>query len=93
MESHQYITYRRAECAVFLKTTERFGGLSNMAGGYPLSLNGIRILTWGSTTQAVTSRKVTDESKCKHISSFLTKKTQRGLFGHTYLSHQRICKY
>jgi len=52
MESHLYLTYRRAECAVFLKTAEIFGGLSNMAGGYPLSINGIRILTSEALYQA-----------------------------------------
>lgn len=52
MESQKYITYRRDECAVFLKTTERFGGLSNMAGGYPLSINGIRVLTSEALYQA-----------------------------------------
>lgn len=28
--------YKRAECAVFCKVAEEFGGYSNMAGGYPL---------------------------------------------------------
>ena len=28
--------YRREKCAVFRKTKEKFGGLSNMAGGYPI---------------------------------------------------------
>jgi ribA/ribD-fused uncharacterized protein len=30
-------------CAVFFKVTEEFGGLSNMAGGWPLRVNGILI--------------------------------------------------
>ena len=38
-------TYDRADSVVFLKTKEAFGGLSNMAGGFPLKVNGIRILT------------------------------------------------
>jgi type I restriction enzyme S subunit len=45
-------SYRRDECAIFLKTHERYGGLSNMAGGYPLSINGIRILTSEALYQA-----------------------------------------
>lgn len=45
-------SYQRDECATFLKTNERFGGLSNMAGGYPLSINGIRILTSEALYQA-----------------------------------------
>jgi predicted NAD-dependent protein-ADP-ribosyltransferase YbiA (DUF1768 family) len=45
-------TYHRAECIVFLKTKERFGGLSNMAAGYPLLVNGIRILTSEALYQA-----------------------------------------
>lgn len=47
-----YRTYHKSECAVFLKTAEQYGGLSNMAGGYPLSINGIRILTSEALYQA-----------------------------------------
>jgi type I restriction enzyme S subunit len=43
--SDQVRTYSRAESVVFLKTDKPFGGLSNMAGGYPIRVNGIRILT------------------------------------------------
>lgn len=43
MVSDQTRTYQRAECVVFLKTKEAFGGLSNMAGGYGLHVNGINI--------------------------------------------------
>jgi len=32
-------TYHRKESVVFLKTHEPFGGLSNMAGGFPLKVN------------------------------------------------------
>ncbi len=38
-------TYTRKDSVVFLKTDEPFGGLSNMAGGYPIRVNGVRILT------------------------------------------------
>ena len=43
--SHQTRTYYRESSVVFLKTHEPFGGLSNMAGGFPLCVNGSRILT------------------------------------------------
>jgi type I restriction enzyme S subunit len=33
-------TYNRSESVVFCKTKERFGGLSNMAGGFPLRFAG-----------------------------------------------------
>lgn len=46
-------TFVRADCATFRKTTERFGGLSNMAGGFPLRVNGIRILTTEALYQAM----------------------------------------
>ncbi|WP_287497575.1 NADAR domain-containing protein [Pandoraea sp. CB10b_02] len=49
---NQVRTYRRAESVVFLKTDEPFGGLSNMAGGYPIRVNGIRILTSEALYQA-----------------------------------------
>jgi type I restriction enzyme, S subunit len=52
METQNFRTYYRSECAIFLKTAELFGGLSNMAGGYPLSINGIRILTTEALYQA-----------------------------------------
>lgn len=45
-------TYRRAECVVFRKTEEEYGGLSNMAGGYEIQLNGITIGTSESLYQA-----------------------------------------
>ena len=38
-------TYDRASSVVFLKTREAFGGLSNMAGGFPLLVNSIHIRT------------------------------------------------
>ena len=45
-------TYDRADSVVFRKTNEAFGGLSNMAGGFPLEVNGIRILTSEALYQA-----------------------------------------
>lgn len=44
--------YRRSESAVFLKTKEKYGGLSNMAGGFPLKVNGIDIRTSEALYQA-----------------------------------------
>jgi type I restriction enzyme S subunit len=48
----QVRTYKRAESAVFSKTKEGFGGLSNMAAGFPISVNGVRILTSEALYQA-----------------------------------------
>lgn len=45
-------TYRRAGSVVVYKTKEGFGGLSNMASGYPLQVNGVRILTAEALYQA-----------------------------------------
>lgn len=45
-------TYLRADCAVFRKTAEAFGGLSNMAPGFPVRVNGVRILTVEALYQA-----------------------------------------
>jgi ribA/ribD-fused uncharacterized protein len=36
-------TYRREEAVVFFRTKEAFGGLSNMASGYPLRVGGVDI--------------------------------------------------
>jgi predicted NAD-dependent protein-ADP-ribosyltransferase YbiA (DUF1768 family) len=44
--------YKRAESAVFSKTKEAFGGLSNMAAGFPIRVNGVRILTSEALYQA-----------------------------------------
>ena len=44
--------YSRESSAVFLKTKEKYGGLSNMAGGFPLEVNGIPIRTSEALYQA-----------------------------------------
>lgn len=48
----EHRTYCRKDCVTFRKTNEVFGGLSNMAGGYPLLVNGVRILTSEALYQA-----------------------------------------
>ena len=45
-------TYVRSEVVVVYKTKETFGGLSNMASGFPLQINGVRILTSEALYQA-----------------------------------------
>lgn len=52
MRSEQIRTYDRAESAVFRKTDEEYGGLSNMAGGYPLYVNETHIRTLEALYQA-----------------------------------------
>ena len=37
-------SYIRDECITFRKTEEEFGGLSNMATGYEIELNGMKIV-------------------------------------------------
>src|SRR5258708_675874 len=44
--------YIRSECVVFFRTREAFGGLSNMAAGYPLTINRNRIPTAEALYQA-----------------------------------------
>lgn len=44
--------YDRHDSVVFRKTKEEFGGLSNMAAGFPLRVNGITILTSEALYQA-----------------------------------------
>ena len=44
--------YIRSECAVFRKTTDTFGGLSNMAGGFPLIVEGVPVATSEALYQA-----------------------------------------
>jgi len=52
MERYQIRVYKRQEVITFRKTKEQFGGLSNMAGGYPLNVNGVEILTSEALYQA-----------------------------------------
>ena len=51
-DNRQIRTYYRPDSIVFLKTKEAFGGLSNMAGGFPLFVNGIPIRTSEALYQA-----------------------------------------
>ena len=44
--------YDPQQVAVFWKTREKFGGLSNMAAGFPLRINGVRIRTSEALYQA-----------------------------------------
>ena len=50
--NRQIRTYCRSNSAVFLKTKEKHGGLSNMAGGFPLVVNGVDIRTSEALYQA-----------------------------------------
>lgn len=45
-------TYQRSECVIFLKTHEQWGGLSNMAGGYPIVIGETHIRTSEALYQA-----------------------------------------
>lgn len=46
------VTNKQKDRVVFLKTEDEFGGLSNMAGGFPLCVNGIDIKTSEALYQA-----------------------------------------
>jgi type I restriction enzyme S subunit len=50
--SIQIRTYKRSQSAVFFRTKEAFGGLSNMASGFPLRVNGVHIHTSEALYQA-----------------------------------------
>ena len=50
--NRQIRKYRRSESAVFLKTKEKYGSLSNMASGFPLKINGVDIRTSEALYQA-----------------------------------------
>ena len=52
MIRNQTRIYDRRTSVVFLKTHEAFGGLSNMAGGFPLRVNGMHIPTSEALYQA-----------------------------------------
>jgi type I restriction enzyme, S subunit len=46
------VRYRKADCVVFRKTAAAFGGLSNMASGFPLRVHGVRVNTAEALYQA-----------------------------------------
>lgn len=50
--SEQLRTYQRDDCVVFLKTNDLYGGLSNMAGRYPIRVNGIYVRSSEALYQA-----------------------------------------
>jgi ribA/ribD-fused uncharacterized protein len=52
MTPAQIRKYRRGDVVSFRKTGEAFGGLSNMAPGYPIMLNGLRVRTAEALYQA-----------------------------------------
>jgi ribA/ribD-fused uncharacterized protein len=52
MDVLKYRHYQRAECVTFRKTNEKFGGLSNMAAGYPIVLGRIVAKTSEALYQA-----------------------------------------
>lgn len=45
-------TYRRSDVIVVYRTKDAFGGLSNMASGFPLHVNGVRVPTSEALYQA-----------------------------------------
>jgi ribA/ribD-fused uncharacterized protein len=51
-KKHEHKVYYANECCVFRKTKELYGGLSNMASGFPLKVNGVHILTSEAIYQA-----------------------------------------
>lgn len=51
-DQSQIRTYQASDCVIFKKTSGRFGGLSNMAPGFPLVVNGVPIRTSEALYQA-----------------------------------------
>ncbi len=52
LDSTEFRTYERCNSIVFRKTNEAFGGLSNMAPGFPMHILGIKIRTSEALYQA-----------------------------------------
>jgi ribA/ribD-fused uncharacterized protein len=51
-QKYQERIYKYSDSCVFRKTKELFGGLSNMASGFPIKINGTKILTSEALYQA-----------------------------------------
>lgn len=52
LNGEQVRTYKKNECITFRKTNEEFGGLSNMAPGYAITIGQIHLLTSEALYQA-----------------------------------------
>lgn len=52
MSNYNKKIYLIKDCITFRKTHEKYGGLSNMAGGYPIYIEGVKILTSEALYQA-----------------------------------------
>lgn len=81
----QPCAYNRDECAVFLKTTEKYGSLSNMCGGFPVLIatkdrkNPLRIHTVEHLYQALRfpSSPEAQEAVLKPVSPMAAKMASR----------------
>lgn len=60
---HEHKIYNATECCVFRKTKELYGGLSNMASGFPLKVNGVHILSSEALYQACRFPHLSDVQK------------------------------
>lgn len=58
------LTWNRADCAVFYKVKDAYGGLSNMAGGFPILVNGVEFRTSEALYQAM---RFPDEPRVQEI--------------------------
>lgn len=52
MSNYNKKVYLKKDCITFRRTHEEYGGLSNMAGGYPIYFEGTKILTSEALYQA-----------------------------------------
>ena len=76
-------TYRTVECVSFRSTKEKFGGLSNMAGGFPLRINGVLVLSAEAIYQACRFPRQPDIQKliieqCSPMTAKMVSKPHRG---------------
>ena len=52
MDKSQVRTYQQSKVVSFRRTREKYGGLSNMAAGFPIEVNGVRLATSEALYQA-----------------------------------------
>jgi ribA/ribD-fused uncharacterized protein len=60
---HEVKIYNANECCVFRKTKEQYGGLSNMASGFPIVVNRVKILSSEALYQACRFPHLTEIQK------------------------------
>lgn len=95
----EYRSYKRSESVLFWKTKEKYGELSNMAGGFPLLINDVRIPSSEALYQACKfphlpelQKKIIDQSS-PLLAKKICKSYERQERGDWYLIRTKVMRW